>query len=260
MILSVLQLFAKVIKNIARICFMEINLISTHTINPKIQNIMERKKSKKVDLKNKRVLFFEIGMLMALLMLLGAFQITTSEKIIVDLQTTITEIIPPELMPITRPEQPKPPEPPKPKIIEVIEIIDNMGIDDPEPIVFQELEEPIIIMPILEDEPEEEMPVDFAEVMPSFKGGMKALANYLQSELEYPRLAVEGNMQGKVFVRFVVNKLGKVENVSIARGVDPILDKEALRVVQNMPEWNPGMQNFKTISVNYTIPINFRLN
>lgn len=97
------------------------------------------------------------------------------------------------------------------------------------------------------------------EDMPEFPGGELALRNYIANAVKYPVLAQENGIQGKVYVTFVVGKDGYVKDARIARGVDPVLDKEALRVVNNLPQWKPGKQKGKFVDVSYTVPINFAL-
>lgn len=97
------------------------------------------------------------------------------------------------------------------------------------------------------------------EEMPEFPGGEMALRQYIASAIKYPEIAQEKGIQGKVYVTFVVGKDGSVVNCSIARGVDPSLDKEALRVVNALPKWKPGKQRGKEVNVSYTVPINFVL-
>ena len=97
------------------------------------------------------------------------------------------------------------------------------------------------------------------EQMPEFPGGEIALRNFIAENIKYPVEAKEKGIQGKVFVTFVVNSTGKVEKAKIARGVDPSLDNEALRVVSQLPEWKPGKQKGEAVSVSYTVPINFAL-
>jgi TonB family protein len=97
------------------------------------------------------------------------------------------------------------------------------------------------------------------EQMPVFPGGETALPAYLGKEIKYPADAAQKGIQGKVYVTFVVGKDGSVTNVKIVRGVDPMLDAEALRVVKAMPKWTPGKQSGKDVAVQYTVPINFKL-
>lgn len=97
------------------------------------------------------------------------------------------------------------------------------------------------------------------EKMPQFPGGETALLNYINQNVKYPAEAINKNEQGPVIVRFIVNILGKVEKAEILRGVSESIDKEALRVVKSLPDWTPGEQKGKKVSVWYTLPINFKL-
>lgn len=97
------------------------------------------------------------------------------------------------------------------------------------------------------------------EDMPEFPGGELALREYIANAVKYPEIAQKNGIQGKVYVTFVVSKDGSIANCKIARGVDPSLDKEALRVVNSLPKWKPGKQRGQTVNVSYTVPINFVL-
>ncbi|HBL77920.1 MAG: hypothetical protein A2W90_01565 [Bacteroidetes bacterium GWF2_42_66] len=97
------------------------------------------------------------------------------------------------------------------------------------------------------------------EEMPEFPGGENALRIFLAKSVKYPAIAIQNGIQGKVFVTFVVEKDGSVGRVKIARGVDPSLDIEALRVTNSLPKWKPGKQKGEAVAVQYTIPVNFVL-
>ena len=101
---------------------------------------------------------------------------------------------------------------------------------------------------------------EVVEHMPEFPdGGMSALMEYLSKNIKYPTIAQENGTQGRVTVQFVVNKDGSIVDAKVIRGVDPYLDKEALRVIGTMPKWKPGMQRGKPVRVKYTVPVMFRL-
>ena len=100
---------------------------------------------------------------------------------------------------------------------------------------------------------------DVVEEMPSFPGGNAALMSYLNSNTEYPVVAQENGVQGRVIISFVVERDGSISDVKVARSVDPSLDREAQRVVKSMPRWTPGKQNGQTVRVKYTVPVVFRL-
>lgn len=111
-----------------------------------------------------------------------------------------------------------------------------------------------------EPKPEVESKVfDVVEQMPSFPGGPSALMKYLSEEVKYPVIAQENNVQGRVVVSFVVERDGSITDVRVVRSVDPLLDKEASRVVKKMPRWIPGKQNGSAVRVKYNVPVSFRL-
>lgn len=116
---------------------------------------------------------------------------------------------------------------------------------------------------IAEPEPpkheEENKVFDIVEQQPLFPGGPEALMKYLSENTKYPVVAQENGVQGRVTVQFVVEKDGSISDVHVLRGVDPSLDKEAVRVVKSMPRWTPGKQNGITVRVNYRVPVLFRL-
>lgn len=116
---------------------------------------------------------------------------------------------------------------------------------------------------IAEPEPpkheEENKVFDIVEQQPLFPGGPAALLKYLSENTKYPVVAQENGVQGRVTVQFVVEKDGSISDVHVLRGVDPSLDKEAVRVVKSMPRWTPGKQNGITVRVNYRVPVLFRL-
>ena len=102
--------------------------------------------------------------------------------------------------------------------------------------------------------------LEVAPVMPEFPGGQQALIQFLGKKIKYPTVA-QGEMgpQGRVIIRFVVDKEGNVVNPKVVRSVDPYLDKEALRVIKTMPKWKPGKQRGKAVRVKYTVPVTFKL-
>ena len=115
---------------------------------------------------------------------------------------------------------------------------------------------------IAEPEPpkvEETKVFDVVEQMPSFPGGQGALMQWLASNIKYPVVAEENGVQGRVVCTFVVERDGSITDVKVVRGVDPSLDKEAVRVLKQMPSWIPGKQNGSAVRVKYTVPVTFKL-
>lgn len=100
---------------------------------------------------------------------------------------------------------------------------------------------------------------DVVEQMPSFPGGSKKLMEYLSEKTRYPKDLEETCIQGRVILTFVVERDGSISDVKVVRSLDPLLDKEAVRVVSSMPKWIPGKQNGVAVRVKYTIPVTFRL-
>ena len=108
-------------------------------------------------------------------------------------------------------------------------------------------------------EAEQNKVFDVVEQQPQFPGGMGALNQWLGSNIKYPAMAAENGIEGRVIVQFVVERDGSVSGVHVVRGVDPSLDKEATRVVAQMPKWIPGKQNGQAVRSRFTVPVTFRL-
>jgi len=226
---------------------------------------MEVKKSPKADLENKRGLFLEIGLALTLLFVFAALEWRVDSAEATGLQDQQEMEAEEEIIPITRQEQmkPPPPPPPAPKVAEVLDIVDNdeeiedeLEIEDSD----ADMDEEVEIQVVEEEEEEDEAQVFvIVEDMPEFPGGQLELQKWIARSIKYPVIAQENGITGRVFVTFVVNKVGGVENVRVVRGVDPSLDKEAIRVINKMPKWKPGKQRGKPVKVSYTVPINFQL-
>lgn len=221
---------------------------------------MEAKKSKEADLERSKASFFLIGLVMISSVILMAFtyEVATPEDKVAEIEknTMQDELVFDIEMPEEEPE-PEPEQAPPPPVIEEIEVVE----DDVEIEEFEIETENIEEIP-QDDEPvviEAEPIADFAEVEPTFPGGEGAMMTWIQEHIEYPQLAVEMGEQGIVYVQFVVNKDGSIEQVKIMRGVSDALDDEAKRVVRRMPKWTPGEQAGKKVRVRYTLPIHFRL-
>ncbi|MBQ8158809.1 MAG: energy transducer TonB [Prevotella sp.] len=114
---------------------------------------------------------------------------------------------------------------------------------------------------IADEKPKEEETkvFDVVEQMPEFPGGQAALLKWISDHIKYPAIAEENGIQGRVVCTFVVERDGSVTDVQVARSIDPSLDKEAVRVLKQMPRWNPGKQNGSSVRVKYTVPVTFRL-
>lgn len=226
---------------------------------------MEEKKSPKADLESKKRIFLQIGIIIALGAALVAFEWRQYERTQFDLGTLEVDFIEEEDIPITRPEEPPPPPPPEPSE-ELIIVDDDVELEeeftiDADADVFTEVQEyePIQINREDEEEAEEEIFM-VVEDQPQFPGGEEARQRFLEENLRYPQMAREAGIQGTVFVTFVVEPDGSVTNVEILRGIGGGCDEEAIRVVRQMPSWEPGRQRGQAVRVQFNMPIRFRLN
>lgn len=229
---------------------------------------MEKKKTDKADLESKRGYFLEIGLVVTLLLILLAFEWSTTVEKAESLGTLDLVIEDEELAPVTRQEDIvlPPPPPPQQTISDVIDVVeDKIEVNDD--FMSTESDENtavdiVDVAPVAEPEPEvEEEPQVFfiVENMPEFPGGELALRKFIAENVRYPEMAKENDIQGTVYVRFVVDTDGSVKNVEVIRGVDPLLDKEAIRVIQSLPKWKPGKQRGKAVKVSHSVPIKFAL-
>ena len=228
---------------------------------------MEIKKSEKANLENKKLLFVEIGLVISLAITLFAFEWTSTETEVAVLEDTQELVLEEEIIPITQEAPPPPPAAPKiPVLSDQIDIVDDeIEVDDD---LFMNLEDDsslgVEIMDYVEVEEEvveeEAIPFQLVEEKPSFQGGdANQFSKWVNSRLEYPEIAKENGVQGRVTLQFTVEKDGTVTKVKVLRGVDPSLDKEAVRVVSMSPKWSPGKQRDRAVPVTYTFPVIFQL-
>ena len=218
---------------------------------------MEIKKTPKADLENRRTLYTEIGLVVALLVVWGAFSYSTKEKAVASLgeDTQVVEVE--DMVPITQETPPPPPETPKiPVLSDQIDIVeDDIKVDDN----FMSLEDDANLGVEIMDYVEA-IPFQLVEEKPSFNGGdANEFSKWVNSKLQYPEIAKENGVQGRVTLQFTVNPDGSVSNVKVLRGVDSSLDKEAVRVVSMSPKWKPGKQRDRAVKVTYTFPVIFQL-
>ena len=228
---------------------------------------MEIKKSDKANLENKKLLFTELGLIVSLAITFGAFEYTSKETKVSTLEDTAEVVLEEEIIPITQETPPPPPAAPKiPILSDQIDIVDDeIELDDD---MFMNLEddasrgvEIMDYVDVIEEEVEEEaIPFQLVEEKPSFQGGdANQFSKWVNQRLVYPEIAKENGVQGRVTLQFTVEKDGSVTKVKVLRGVDPSLDKEALRVVSQSPKWKPGKQRDRAVPVTYTFPVIFQL-
>lgn len=227
---------------------------------------MELKKNYKADLEKRKGVFFQLGLVITISLLLIAFEWTSSGLNKNQYETGEGDAIDEEIIPVTRQEKPEPKIPPKPpKVAEVLNIVEDDVIIENE-LMLDDLEsdqdEEVQMLDFdVEGEEQDEAEIFFiVEDMPDFKGkGLNGFRNWVMKNLEYPEIAAENGISGTVYVTFVVEPTGLVNKVTIVRGVDPALNKEAVRVVKTSPKWTPGKQRGKAVRVAFTFPIKFVL-
>lgn len=252
------------------VCILELSIFTPHNLVVSTYkfNIMEVKKSQKANLELKKGVFFEVGLTLALALLLLAFEWKSSTEEVEQFQTVAEEQIEEEIIPITQQMmKPPPPPPPAPKLTDLIEIVedDTMIDEDLEILDAEDDSENTEVTDYDADmfgDYEGEATGDteifmVVEDMPGFPGGN--VQQWISKHVKYPVLAMENGIQGKVYVQFVIEKDGSITDVKVVRGVDSSLDKEAVRVVKSMPKWKPGKQRGKPVRVSFTLPINFQL-
>lgn len=229
---------------------------------------MEVKKTPKADLENKKSTWLLVGYVIVLAFMFVAFE-WTKRDVKIDMSQAVTDVVFEEEIEIPITEQPEmatpPPPPEAPAIAETLTIVED-DADVEETVIAstedtgQAVEIKYVPVEVEEEEPEEQTIFEVVEQMPEFpNGGMAGLMQFLSKNIKYPTIAQENGTQGRVTVQFVVNKDGSIVDAKVLRGVDPYLDKEALRVIGTMPKWKPGMQRGKPVRVKYTVPVMFRL-
>ena len=249
------------------------NIISNFTGQNRIQktnNTMELKKSPKADMGRNKLLFVELGLIAALSVSLYAFnyetEIEPKEKLSKNDDGGVNEI---ELPSTSFNEPPPPPEPTlEVSFSDQIDIVDDeIQVDDAFIIAEDDEDWGVEQMGYYEDaEVEEEVveeeaiPFQLVEEKPSFQGGdANQFSKWVNQRLVYPEIAKENGVQGRVTLQFTVEKDGSITKVKVLRGVDPSLDKEAIRVVSSSPKWKPGKQRDRAVPVTYTFPVIFQL-
>lgn len=221
---------------------------------------MEEKKNPKLDYRKKSALFFNIGLVVSLLIVISAFEWKVVDNIsVVDFGKGLSgdELI---NIPITIH---KPPPKPQLKQITLIEVEDNKEIEVEDiTFSFDAAEVDKIEVIIAMDEPkDEEVDViqDIVETMPSFEGGITEFYKFVSKHLKYPAQARRMGIEGKVFVHFVVDRDGSLSNIKVVKGIGAGCDVEVLRIINKSPNWNPGKQRGVPVRVRMMLPITFKL-
>jgi len=231
---------------------------------------MLSRKTPEANLENKRLAWRALGFVASLSLLLSALAWTSYDVAIVQKLNFEADLLEDEEIPVNVVQPPPPPPPPQQTtVIEIVddeeEIEEELEIEDIELDEDTEIE----IIEEVEEEVEEDIPFMIVENMPalgdckSMRGDERhqctqmEIIKYVSSNTKYPPIAKDAGIQGTVFVYFVVGKDGKVKDVRVLREVDARLDKEAVRVVESLPDFEPGQQRGKAVSVQYTIPVKF---
>lgn len=223
---------------------------------------MEIKKSPKADLENKRGLLLEIGLIVALVLVIGAFAWTPKEHRIekVDLGYAPVEV---ELAEVTRePEQKQQPQKVDMAVVsDLLQVVTNDTKIETE-MKFDEFNEDMVIAvaPVQKEEIEEDVIFIVVEKKASFMGGDEStFRNWVQERVKYPAIAQENGIQGKVTISFVVNTDGSISNIEVLRSPDRSLSDEAVRIIKSSPKWVAAKQRNKSVRQKFIIPIDFRI-
>ena len=208
----------------------------------------------------------EIGLVISLLVTFLAFEWKQEEISVSNLEDTTEIEAEEEIIPITQDTPPPPPAEVKiPILSDQIDIVDDnielentvMNLED-DANLGVEIQD---YVEVVEEKVEEEaIPFQLVEEKPSFNGGdANTFTKWVMERIVYPEIARENGVQGRVTLQFTVEKDGRVTKVKVLRGVDPQLDKEAVRVVSMSPKWKPGKQRDRAVAVTYTFPVQFAL-
>lgn len=226
----------------------------------------EVKKSPKANLEKQRSTYVLMGLVLGASLLFFAFEWSSQTKKL-DESVLVQDITAEEEIEITRrePTPPPPPPPPEPETPEIIEVVEeevdtkmDIQVEDD-----QSKRQTQVYVPPPPPKPKEEEVTEeifvVVEEQPEFPGGNAAMMKFLGDNINYPIIAQENGIQGRVICNFVVERDGSITDVQVVRGVDPSLDKEAVRVIQQMPKWKPGKQRGSAVRVRFTLPVVFRL-
>jgi periplasmic protein TonB len=220
---------------------------------------METKKNPSVDLTKKSGYFFSIGLLIAMSIVVTAFEWRQEESFVV-LSGKIQDDFPEWIE--VQPTQIDPPIPTPLKNVIVKEVPDEADVTDV-PIIdaeLTEISEPIEVISQSEaPELTDELPFDIVEVSASPKNGFQMFYKEIGDRIKYPAQARRMGVEGRVFVEFIINKDGSLSEVKAIKGIGAGCDEEAVRIIQSAPAWNPGKQRGKAVRQRYTLPIIFKL-
>jgi len=226
----------------------------------------EVKKTPKANLERHRGTYILMGLVLGVSILFFAFEWSTETRKL-DENVIVQDVLAEEEIEITRhePPPPPPPPPPEPETPEIIEVVEEkvetkMEIKTEDDQTQKQTE--VYIPPPPPKPKQEEVTEEIfvvVEEQPEFPGGQAAMMKFLSDNIRYPVIAQENGIQGRVICNFVVERDGSITDVQVVRGQDPSLDREAIRVIQQMPRWKPGKQRGSAVRVRFTLPVVFRL-
>jgi protein TonB len=228
---------------------------------------MEIKKTEKASLENKRLIFAEVGLIAALLVVFAGFESSTRAKEVALLQdnTVIDDEDDMVAIPLDTPP-PAPEAPALPILSDELQIVDDdvtvdldfQSLDDTDvPVDIQEYVRQEVVEEDVEDDP---IPFVTVEQKPTFNGGdANGFAKWVNSKLVYPEIAKDNGIEGRVTLQFTIGKDGRLVDVKVLSAPDESLAQEAVRVVSSSPKWEPGRQRDRAVKVSYTFPVIYRL-
>lgn len=229
---------------------------------------MEIKKSAQASLENKRLLFAEAGLIIALTVVLGLFEWSSESRPLTVLEDNTRAADEEDVLAIELNTPPPPPAVPAvPELSDILDIVDdNIDIDIDYIDLTEENGQEITIQQYRdvaipeEEEVDEVIPMVMVETKPTFNGkDANEFAKWVNSRVVYPEVCREMGVQGRVTLQFTIGTDGRVGDVRVVKGADPVLDQEALRVVSSSPAWTPGKQRDRAVKVSYIFPVVFRL-
>jgi protein TonB len=225
---------------------------------------MEKKKSDRANLENKKLIFLQVGFIVTLAVVLLAFEWRNTDKDLSGIHIHAPEAV--EIILPINTVQPKPlPPPPAPKpFLKIIEKPNDADIPDDDHSIDAEMDPDAVVpdfftLPEEPEQPADDVPFIVVQQMPEFPGGLALLYKYLQEHINYPEEAKSTGISGIVYVNFIIERDGSVSSVKVLRSPHPLLSEEAVRVVTSMPDWIPGKQRDRPVRVSMNIPIRFSL-
>ena len=230
---------------------------------------MELKKSPKADLEKKKGLFLEIGLIISILLVIGVFSYSQAEKNI-EIPEPEVPIVETEIVEVTRQED-RPPITVSTKPVQVVSDLMNIVEDDTEittEMTFAEFDDEAVFADNVDDYgvgtpgdyAVDDTPFIVVEDMPSFQGGdLTKFRSWVEKRIEYPQIATDNGIQGRVTITFVIETNGGLTNIKVLQTPDKSLSEEVIRILKTSPKWTPGKQGGKAVRVKYTLPIIFKI-